>query len=107
MLAHKVDPIWRFGVIKRFGSYEALRKLTLTCPESVVGGEGDIERAMDWHRRLPGKNRNLTSGINPRYEHFLGPNINVPAKAIGELRKARLTQLQAEGYLLDEAGGMV
>ncbi|WP_164488874.1 hypothetical protein [Sphingobium sp. LF-16] len=107
MLAHKVDPIWRFGVIKRVGSHEAVRELTLTSPESVVGGEDDIERAMDWHRRLQGKDRNLTSGINPKFEHFLGTNFNVPAEAIEELRKARLTQLQAEGYLLDEADGTV
>lgn len=107
MLAHKVDPIWRFGVIKRVCSHGAVRELTLTSPESVVGGEDDIERAMDWHRRLQGKDGNLTSGINPRFEHFLGTNFNVPAEMIEELRKARLTQLQVEGYLLDEPDGTV
>ena len=105
MLSRKVNPIWRFGVFKRVGSHEAVRQLMLTSPESVVGGEDDIERAMDWHRLLQGKDLNLTSGIKPEFEHYLGTNFNVPTEAIEELRKARVIQLKDEGYLLDLEDG--
>lgn len=104
MLSNGVDPIWRFSVFKRVASHPAVRELMLTAPELVVGGETDIERAMGWHRDLQGNDAGLTSGIKPQLEHYLGTNFNIPPEAIEELRKVRVAQLKAEGYLLDDAG---
>lgn len=96
-------PIWYFSVFKRIHASPAVRELMLLNPEHAKFDIDPIERARDWHRTMQGASPAITPWFKPEVLEHLHTSFDQTDEERAASERIRLEELQAAGFLLDDA----